>query len=256
MHKNSPAVLLGKLHIENPGPFHPLCCSPPPSPHPHPRCTTLVSCLPPDTLQSVSHGEEGSNSAYIAQNCKQTPFQETIKQCSFEVKITGGKKKLQTWKGFFLARSFFMKFRFEVKRGQAAAAGQHGQGCADRSESSLMPVPSQSDPQLLGHTLAPQTFPLLVLPGPSAHHPPAPSPRCSPKRCPGLVLAAEPAGLAGGPGLPAWVPVPRDAGRAPSGTRRCETAPLCCTQQRLFLGSFAWTRLLSPRRLQILLMSG
>lgn len=73
-----------------------------------------------------------------------------------------------------------MKFRFEVKRGQAAAAGQHGQGCAERSESSLMPVPSQGDPQLLGHTLAPQTFPLLVLPGPSAHHPPAPSPRCSP----------------------------------------------------------------------------
>lgn len=108
-----------------------------------------------------------------------------------------------------------MKFRFEVKRGQAAAVGQHGQSAGRDALTDLSPplmplpsldvVPSQSDPQLLGHSLAPHTFPLLLLPGPSAHHPrAAPSPRCSPSpwHCPGLVLAAEPgAGGAGrGPG--------------------------------------------------------
>lgn len=74
-------------------------------PRPQPRCVAQrwASCLPADGSQSASHGEGGSNSAYIAQSCKRTRFQETIKQCSFEVLI---KKKKKILEEFFLAWSF------------------------------------------------------------------------------------------------------------------------------------------------------
>lgn len=49
------------------------------------------------------------------------------------------KKKKTNLEGFFLGSKLFMKFRFEVKRGQAAAAGQHGQSAGRDALTDLSP---------------------------------------------------------------------------------------------------------------------
>lgn len=98
-------------------------CPRPPRPQPCHVAQRWASCLPADASQSASHGEEGSNCAYIAQSCKWTRFQETIKQCSFEVLV----KKKENLGRIFLGLELFMKFRFKVKCVQATSAARQSQ---------------------------------------------------------------------------------------------------------------------------------
>lgn len=78
-----------------------------------PRPDTLHNAMLYACLQPASHRGEGSNSACVAHNCKQTHFQESIRQLSSEVYTHTHKRKRKektreekkTLEEFFLAWS-------------------------------------------------------------------------------------------------------------------------------------------------------
>lgn len=91
-----------------------------------PRPDTLHNTMLYACLQPASHRGEGSNSACVAHNCKQTHFQESIRQLSSEVYTHTQKKKKRKNKRrkenlgrIFLGVEHSMKFGFQVKCFQA-----------------------------------------------------------------------------------------------------------------------------------------
>lgn len=154
MHKNSPSVLLGKLHIENPGPFFTACAAP--------RLPPLIPIpvaqrrfhVCHQTLRSQPHMEkEEVTVPTLHRTASKRLSKKLLSSAHLKFKRERKKKNKKDKLGrIFLGSELFMKFRFEVKRGQAAAAGQHRRSGAGR-DALTDPTPPQC-----------QSFPWMLSP--------------------------------------------------------------------------------------------